>query len=330
MNLENERDTSQAREKGAFRPKFLNEFIGQKLAIKNLKVFIAAAKERGDTLDHVLLAGPPGLGKTTLANIISNEMDVSIRVTSGPLITKAGDLAAILSNLEEKDVLFIDEIHRLNSSVEEVLYAAMEDFVLDILIGEGPAAKSVRIDLSPFTLIGATTRLGLISNPLRDRFGIPMSLDFYSKEDLAEVIKNAALGSKIKIDNESTFEIAGRSRGTPRVANRLLRRVNDYAIVNKRSGIEIDLARNALKELEVDDIGLNSLDYKYLNCIIENYNGGPTGIDSIAASMGEAKDVLEDVVEPYLIQKGLLKRTPRGRILSEKSINDLKNKLSSK
>lgn len=330
MTLENQREAYQTTEKGAFRPKFLNEFIGQKLAIKNLKVFIEAAKSRGDSLDHVLLAGPPGLGKTTLANIISNEMDVSIRVTSGPLITKAGDLAAILSNLEEKDILFIDEIHRLNSSVEEVLYAAMEDFVLDILIGEGPAAKSVRIDLSPFTLIGATTRLGLISNPLRDRFGIPMSLDFYSKEDLSEVIKNAALGTKIKIDNESTIEIASRSRGTPRVANRLLRRVSDYAIVNKKNGIEIDLARNALKELEVDDIGLNSLDYKYLNCIIENYNGGPTGIDSIAASMGEAKDVLEDVVEPYLIQKGLLKRTPRGRILSEKSINDLKNKLSSK
>ena len=293
-----------------------------------MKVFIESAKERKSSLDHVLLAGPPGLGKTTLANIIANELNVNIRVTSGPLITKAGDLAAILSNMEENDVLFIDEIHRLNSSVEEVLYAAMEDYVLDILIGEGPAARSVRIELSPFTLIGATTRLGLISNPLRERFGIPITLDFYDSKDLTEVVKKAASQLAIIIDDASTEEIAARSRGTPRIANRLLRRVHDYSVYNKLDGINVELAKLSLKELEVDDIGLNSLDYRYLECIIENYNGGPAGIDSIAASMGEARDVLEDVVEPYLIQKGLINRTPRGRILSQKSIEDVKSRLN--
>ena len=311
-----------------YRPRSLDQFIGQNLVRKNLKVFIESAKERKTSLDHVLLAGPPGLGKTTLANIIANELSVNIRVTSGPLITKAGDLAAILSNMEQNDVLFIDEIHRLSSSVEEVLYAAMEDYVLDILIGEGPAAKSVRIELSPFTLIGATTRLGLISNPLRERFGIPITLDFYKTEDLTMVVKKAASELAIIIDDESAKEIATRSRGTPRIANRLLRRVHDYSVYNKLDGINVELAKLSLLELEVDDIGLNSLDYRYLDCLIENYNGGPAGIDSIAASMGEARDVLEDVVEPYLIQKGLINRTPRGRLLTQKSIEDVKNRLN--
>jgi len=310
-----------------YRPRLLEQFIGQNPVRKNLKVFIESAKEREKSLDHVLLAGPPGLGKTTLANIIANELGVNIKVTSGPLITKAGDLAAIISNLEERDVLFIDEIHRLNSSVEEVLYAAMEDFVLDILIGEGPAAKSVRIELAPFTLIGATTRLGLISNPLRERFGIPVTLDFYNDADLSEVVKNASSELGIIIDDESANEIASRSRGTPRIANRLLRRVHDYSVYNKVDMININLAKDSLKELEVDNIGLNSLDYRYLDCLIGNHNGGPAGIESIAASMGEARDVLEDVIEPYLIQKGFINRTPRGRVISQKSIIEIKDRL---
>jgi holliday junction DNA helicase RuvB len=300
----------------AWRPKLISDFIGQKKLCSNLNVFIKASQERNKALDHVLLAGPPGLGKTTLAHIIANELDVNLKITSGPLITKPGDLAALLTNLEDKDVLFIDEIHRLNSAVEEVLYPAMEDYVLDLIIGEGPAARSVRIDLSPFTLIGATTRLGLLSTPLRERFGIPLSLDFYPTDELEKVIKRSAKAMKININDEGAKEIACRSRGTPRIAGRLLRRVSDFALVGNNEIIDSTVASKALKELQVDDSGLNALDHRYLECIAKNYFGGPVGIESISATLGEARDGLEDVVEPYLIQSGFINRTQRGRMLT--------------
>ncbi|NND49387.1 MAG: Holliday junction branch migration DNA helicase RuvB [Rhizobiales bacterium] len=300
----------------SIRPQSLEEFVGQAQLRANLSVFVAAARARSEALDHVLFAGPPGLGKTTLAHIAARELGVNFRATSGPVISKPGDLAAILTNLEPRDVLFIDEIHRLNPTVEEVLYPAMEDFVLDLIIGEGPAARSVRIDIAPFTLIGATTRLGLLTTPLRDRFGIPLRLTFYTSEELELVVRRAARTLSVSIDDDGAVEIARRSRGTPRIAGRLLRRVRDFALVAGAQTIDRSLADTALRKLEVDESGLDSLDRRYLSCIAVNYAGGPVGIDTIAAALGEARDALEDVVEPFLIQLGFLDRTPRGRALT--------------
>ncbi len=301
----------------SIRPLSLNEFIGQKKTRENLKVFIDAAKSRQEPLDHVLLFGPPGLGKTTLAQIIAKELNVGFRATSGPVISKAGDLAAILTNLQPNDVLFIDEIHRLNAAVEEILYPAMEDRQLDLIIGEGPAARSVRIDLPPFTLVAATTRSGLITRPLRERFGIPLRLEFYAPEELAQIV---ARGSKIvgmDITPEGAFEIAKRSRGTPRIAGRLTRRVRDFAHVDGGKKVDAKAADAALLKLEVDAQGLDSMDRKYMRCIAENYGGGPVGIETIAAALSEQRDVLEETIEPYLLQCGLIVRTPRGRMISD-------------
>ena len=305
------------------RPQRLEEFIGQSKAKQNLRIFIEAAKARGEALDHVLFAGPPGLGKTTLAQIMSRELGVNFKATSGPIIAKAGDLAALLTNLEERDVLFIDEIHRLNPAVEEVLYPAMEDFQLDLIIGEGPAARSVKIDLAKFTLVGATTRTGLLTTPLRDRFGIPVRLDFYTEDELLEIVKRGARVMQMGIAEEGAREIARRARGTPRIAGRLLRRVRDFAAVARAEVIDAKLADKALSALDVDHRGLDSLDHRYLKCIALNFGGGPVGIDTIAASLSEARDALEDIVEPYLLQLGFLNRTPRGRLLTPHAFRHL-------
>ena len=305
------------------RPQKLEEFIGQSKAKQNLRIFIEAAKARGEALDHVLFAGPPGLGKTTLAQIMSRELGVNFKATSGPIIAKAGDLAALLTNLEERDVLFIDEIHRLNPAVEEVLYPAMEDFQLDLIIGEGPAARSVKIDLAKFTLVGATTRTGLLTTPLRDRFGIPVRLDFYNEEELLEIVKRGARVMQMGIAEEGAREIARRARGTPRIAGRLLRRVRDFAAVERAAVIDVRLADRALSALDVDSKGLDSLDHRYLKCIALNFGGGPVGIDTIAASLSESRDALEDIVEPYLLQLGFLNRTPRGRLLTPHAFRHL-------
>jgi len=300
----------------SLRPQRLSEFIGQEQARTNLKVFIEAARARKEALDHVLFVGPPGLGKTTLAQILARELGVNFRATSGPVIARAGDLAALLTNLEPRDVLFIDEIHRLNPAVEEILYPAMEDFQLDLIIGEGPAARSVKIDLSPFTLIGATTRAGLLTNPLRDRFGIPVRLNFYSEKDLEEIVNRGARVLGIGIAADGSNEVARRARGTPRIAGRLLRRVRDFAHVYGAKIIDRKTADRALSALEVDGAGLDAMDRRYLKTIAENYGGGPVGVDTMAAALSEPRDAIEDIIEPFLIQKGFLQRTPRGRLLT--------------
>src|SRR5262247_4093269 len=307
----------------SIRPQSLDEFVGQQQLRDNLKVFIAAARGRRDALDHVLLHGPPGLGKTTLAQIVARELGVGFRMTSGPVIAKAGDLAALLTNLEERDVLFIDEIHRLNPAVEEILYPAMEDFQLDLIIGEGPAARSVKIDLAKFTLIGATTRAGLITNPLRDRFGIPVRLNFYSESELEEIVNRGARVLGIGVTADGANEIARRARGTPRIAGRLLRRVRDFALVAGATTVDRAAADRALVELEVDGAGLDAMDRRYLTTIAENYGGGPVGVDTIAAALSEPRDAIEDIIEPFLIQKGFVQRTPRGRLLTTHAFRHL-------
>ncbi len=307
----------------SLRPLRLTEFIGQERARANLKVFIDAARGRGDALDHVLFAGPPGLGKTTLAQIVARELGVNFRMTSGPVIAKAGDLAALLTNLEERDVLFIDEIHRLNPAVEEILYPAMEDFQLDLIIGEGPAARSVRIDLAKFTLVGATTRTGLLTTPLRDRFGIPVRLNFYTEAELEEIVTRGGRVLGVKMTSDGAREVARRSRGTPRVAGRLLRRVRDFASVEKASEIDAPVADRALTQLEVDAAGLDGMDHRYLRCVAVNYGGGPVGIETIAAALSESKDALEETIEPYLLQQGFIGRTPRGRVVTLKAFHHL-------
>src|SRR5213080_1584357 len=308
---------------GSLRPQRLREFIGQQQARSNLSVFIEAAPARREPLDHVLFVGPPGLGKTTLAQIVARELGVNFRATSGPVIAKAGDLAALLTNLEERDVLFIDEIHRLNPVVEEILYPAMEDFQLDLIIGEGPAARSVKIDLAKFTLIGATTRAGLLTNPLRDRFGIPVRLNFYSERELEEVVERGARVLGIGMTADGANEIARRARGTPRIAGRLLRRVRDFALVAGATSIDRAAADRALTELEVDAAGLDAMDRRYLTMIAENYAGGPVGIETIAAGLSEPRDAIEEIIEPFLIQKGLIQRTPRGRLLTSHAFRHL-------
>jgi holliday junction DNA helicase RuvB len=307
----------------SLRPQKLDEFVGQQQARSNLEVFIRAARERGEALDHVLFVGPPGLGKTTLAQILARELGVNFRATSGPVIAKAGDLAALLTNLEDRDVLFIDEIHRLNPAVEEILYPAMEDFQLDLIIGEGPAARSVKIDLARFTLVGATTRAGLLTNPLRDRFGIPVRLNFYTEGELERIVTRAArvLGAGITPDGAN--EIARRARGTPRIAGRLLRRLRDFAHVDGAKAIDRAVADKALGALEVDAAGLDAMDRRYLSTIAMNYGGGPVGVETIAAALSEPRDAIEDIIEPFLIQKGFIQRTPRGRLLTSHAFRHL-------
>ena len=300
------------------RPQTLADFTGQKASRENLAIFIAAAKHRGEALDHVLLHGPPGLGKTTLAQIVARELGVGFRATSGPVIQRAGDLAAILTNLQPRDVLFIDEIHRLQPAIEEILYPAMEDFQLDLIIGEGPAARSVRIDLAAFTLVGATTRAGLLATPLRDRFGIPLRLIFYTPEELELIVSRGAQKLGFALTAEGAREIAKRSRGTPRIAGRLLRRVRDFALVQKTAPVTREIADAALLRLEVDRLGLDAMDRRYLRRMAEHHGGGPVGVETLAAALAEARDTLEDVIEPYLIQEGLMLRTSRGRMLGER------------
>lgn len=307
----------------SLRPQTLGDFVGQAAARENLSVFIEAAKQRREALDHVLFVGPPGLGKTTLAQIVSRELGVNFRSTSGPVIAKAGDLAALLTNLEERDVLFIDEIHRLNPAVEEILYPAMEDYQLDLIIGEGPAARSVKIDLAKFTLVAATTRLGLLTTPLRDRFGIPIRLNFYTVEELEFIVKRGARLMGLAMTEEGANEIARRSRGTPRIAGRLLRRVRDFAIVAGKDAIDREIADKALVRLEVDRAGLDQLDRRYLDVIAVSFNGGPVGIETIAAALSEPRDAIEEIVEPYLIQKGFVQRTPRGRLMTQAAFRHL-------
>jgi len=319
--------TGERKEADAFeatiRPQVLDDFVGQEQARANLKVFIQAARGRGDALDHVLFAGPPGLGKTTLAQIMAKEMGVGFRSTCGRVIAKAGDFAALLTNLEERDVVFIDEIHRLNPAVEEILYPAMEDFQLDLIIGEGPAARSVKIDLAKFTLVGATTRAGLLTNPLRDRFGIPVRLNFYTHDELELIVSRGARVLGAPMARDGAMEIARRSRGTPRIAGRLLRRVRDFASVDGAAVINAAVADKALRMLEVDNEGLDALDHRYLACIVKNYDGGPVGIETIAAALSEPRDALEEIVEPFLLQQGFIGRTPRGRVVTLKAYRHL-------
>lgn len=307
----------------SLRPKKFNEFIGQKKIVNNAMIFIKSALSRKVNLDHVLLYGPPGLGKTTIAQIIANELNCNFKSTSGPILAKAGDIAAILTSLNENDILFIDEIHRLNTHVEEILYSAMEDFHIDIIIGEGPAARSIKIDLPKFTLIGATTRIGLLSNPLKDRFGIPLKLEFYERNDLKEILFRAASFLNIELSDEGATQISTRCRGTPRIAIRILKRVVDYAVVYNHSIIDQKIADIALKELNIDNLGLDTDDIKYLKYILDHYNGGPVGIETIAAGLVEQRDNIEETVEPFLMQIGMLQRTAKGRVLTQNAINHL-------
>ena len=316
-------DSEEERVENSLRPKCLDEYVGQEKLKESLKIYIEAAKKRGEPLDHVLLYGPPGLGKTTLSNIIANEMNSNIRITSGPAIEKPGDLAALLTNLAENDVLFIDEIHRMHRSIEEILYPALEDFSLDIIIGKGPSARSIRLDLPKFTLIAATTKAGSLSTPLRDRFGISSRLELYTTEELEKIVKRSAKIMEIEMDGEGAKEIASRSRGTPRIANRLLKRVRDYALVLSDGNVDLNLAKNALKRLEIDELGLDHFDRKILETIILKYSGGPVGIETLAATIGEESETIEDVYEPYLMQIGFIARTPRGRMATPLAYNHI-------